>query len=116
MIDLHPRPRELIAASLDRRLSADERAEVQRHLTGCAACRALERDLRADAAALSVPTRIAPPTRIRTEIERQVTIPALDPSLVRVLRLGLAVAVLMLVIVVVAIGLAVLEPRPTTPA
>ena len=115
MIELHPRPAELISASLDRALTADERAEVQQHVIGCVTCRSLERHLRADAAALSVPMRIPPPTAIQAELERQLTIPPLDPSLVRALRIAVAGALLLIVIVVLAIGLALLQPRPTTP-
>ena len=115
MIDIHPRPAELIAGSLDRPLTASERQEVERHVTGCGACRRLEHQLRADAAALSVPLRITPPHALQAEIERQVATPSVDPSLLRVIRLAVVGALLMLVLVVLAIGLALLQPRPTTP-
>jgi anti-sigma factor RsiW len=115
MIDLHPRPAELIAASLDRSLTVDERAEMRDHLIGCGDCRALERRLREDAAALAVPMRIPPPRRIQAEIERRIAIPPVDPNLVRVLRIAVAGAVLLIGIVVVAVAFALLQPRPTTP-
>ena len=115
MIDLHPRTAELIAASLDGPLATDERQEVDHHLDRCGACRRLEHQLRADAAALSVPSRIAPPPAIRTAIERQVSIPSVDPGLVRVIRLAVVVALVLVAVVVLAIGLALLEPRQTEP-
>ena len=115
MIDLHPRPAALIAASLDGPLTTDERQEVDHHLDGCSACRRLERKLRADAAALSVPSRIAPPPAIRTAIERQVAIPSVDPGLVRALRLAVVVALVLVAVVVLAIGVALLQPRQTEP-
>jgi anti-sigma factor RsiW len=115
MISLHPRPAELIAASLDRALTAGERQEVEHHILDCATCRLLEHQLRADAAALSVPVRVTPPQAIQAEIERQVAIPSLDPGLVRGIRVAAVGALLMLVIVVIAIGMALLQPRPTTP-
>jgi anti-sigma factor RsiW len=115
MIDLHPRPAELIAASLDRPLTAGERHEVEQHVMECGACRRLEHQLRADAVALSVPLRITPPHALQAEIERQVATPSVDPSLLRVIRVAVVGALLMLVIVVLAIGMALLQPRPTTP-
>lgn len=115
MIDLHPRPAELIAASLDRPLSVDERAEVRDHLIDCRGCQALERDLRQDAAALSVPMRLAPPRSIRAELERRIAIPPVDPSLMRVLRITIAAAVLLIGIVVLAVAVALFQPRATTP-
>ena len=115
MIDLHPRPAELIASSLDRPLTTDERQEVDHHLDRCSACRRLEHQLRADAAALSVPSRIAPPPAIRAAIERQVAIPSVDPSLVRSIRLALVTALVLLMVVAFAIGLALLQPRQTEP-
>ena len=115
MIALHPRPAELIAASLDRSLTVDERAEVHDHLVGCADCRALERHLREDAAALSVPMRIPPPRRIQAELERRIAVPPVDPNLVRALRIAIAGAVLLIGIVVLVVAIALLQPRPTTP-
>lgn len=115
MIDLHPRPAELIAASLDGPLTADERQEVDHHLHGCGACRRLEHQLRADAATLSMPSRIAPPPAIRTAIERQVAIPSIDPSLVRAIRLAVVFALVLLTVVAFAIGVALLQPRQTEP-
>jgi anti-sigma factor RsiW len=115
MIDLHPRPAELIAASLDRPLTVDERAEVRDHLIGCAKCRALERHLREDAAALSVPMRIPPPRSMQAELERRVAVPPIDPNLVRALRIAVAGAVLLIGIVVLAVAVALFQPRPTTP-
>ena len=115
MIDLHARPAELIAASLDGPLSAGERAEIREHLTRCASCRALDQHLRSDAAALAVPPPIMPPRAIQAELERQVTIPPVDPNLVRALRIALAAALVLIVVVVLAIVVALLQPRPTTP-
>jgi anti-sigma factor RsiW len=116
MIDLHPRPAELIASSLDRPLTADERDEVSRHVAGCQACRWLGHQLRADAAHLSVPVHVTPSGAIRAEVERRVTIPAVDAGLVRAIRVAALAAVLLTAIVVAAIGVALLQPRPTTPA
>lgn len=115
MIELHPRPAELISASLDRSLTVDERAEVRDHLIGCADCRSLERRLREDAAALSVPMRIPPPRRIQAELERRIAIPPVDPSLVRALRIAAGAAVLLIGIVVLAVAVALFQPRPSTP-
>lgn len=115
MIDVHPRQAALIAASLDRPLTPEERAEVGAHVIGCAGCRALEQQLRTDAAALAIPMRIPPPRAIQAELERQVAIPPLDPSLVRALRIGVAGALVLIGIVVLAIGLALFQPRSTTP-
>ena len=115
MIDLHPRPAELIAASLDRSLTVDERTEVRDHLIGCPDCRALERHLREDAAALSVPMRISPPRSIQAELERRIAVPPIDPNLVRALRIAVAGAVLLIGIVVLAVAVALFQPRPTTP-
>jgi anti-sigma factor RsiW len=115
MIHLHPRPAELIASSLDRQLTVDERDEVARHTRECAACRRLEHQLRRDAAALSVPMHITPPGTIQTEIERRVAIPSVDPGLVRTIRIATYVAVVLIAIVVLAIGLALLQPRSATP-
>ena len=115
MIELHPRPAELIAASLDRSLTAQDRAEVQDHLIGCADCRALELHLREDAAALAVPIRIPPSRRVQVEVERRIAIPPIDPNLVRVLRIAVAGAVLLIGIVVLAVAVALLQPRPSTP-
>lgn len=115
MIDLHPRPAELIAASLDRSLTADERAEVHGHLIGCSRCRALERHLRDDAAALSVPMRLPPPRHLQADLERRIAIPPVDPNLVRALRIAVAAAALLIGIVVLAVAVALSQPRPTTP-
>jgi len=115
MIYPHPLPAELIASSLDRPLTVGERQEVERHLLECGSCRLLEHQLRADAAALSVPVRVTPPQAIQAEIERQVAIPAVDPGLLHAIRIALVVALVLLVIVVLAIGLALLQPRSTTP-
>jgi anti-sigma factor RsiW len=115
MIHPHPRPAELIASSLDRPLTVGERQEIERHLLDCGSCRLLEHQLRADAAALSVPVRVTPPQAIQAAIERQVAIPALDPGLVRAIRIALVAASVLLMIVVLAIGVALLQPRPTTP-
>ena len=115
MIDLHPRPAELIASSLDRQLTRDEHDELSRHLRECGACERLEHLLRNDAAALSVPMHIAPSRTIQAEIERQVAIPAVDPGLMRAIRVFTLVAILLIAIVVAAIGLALLQPRSTTP-
>ena len=115
MIAFHPRPAELIAASLDRLLTVDERAEVRDHLVDCADCRALERHLREDAAALSVPMRVPPPRRIQVELERRIAVPPVDPNLVRALRIAIAGAVLLIGIVVLVVAVALLQPRPTTP-
>jgi anti-sigma factor RsiW len=113
--NLHPRPAELLAASLDRSLTVDERAEVRDHLIRCADCRALELHLREDAVALSVPLRISPPHGIQAEIERRIAIPPVDPDLVRALRIAVAGAVLLIGIVVLAMAVALIQPRPTTP-
>lgn len=115
MIELHPGPAELIAGSLDRPLSADERRTVERHTVECEACRRLEHALRADALALSVPLHLAPPLRVRAEIERQVAIPSLEPGLVRTIRVAVATALVLVLVVVLALALALLHPRPTTP-
>ena len=115
MIDAHPRHRQLIATSLDGALTELERAEVQQHITGCGECRRLEHRLRADAAALAIPMRLSPPRRIQAAIERELSIPPLDPRLVRVLRMAIAAVLLLLVVVAFAIGSALLQPRPTTP-
>jgi anti-sigma factor RsiW len=115
MIDAHPRHRQLIAISLDGPLTELERAEIQQHIMGCGECRRLERQLRADAAALSVPMRLAPPRRTEAAIERELSIPPVDPKLIRVLRIAIAAAMLILVVVAFAIGTALLQPRPTTP-
>jgi anti-sigma factor RsiW len=113
--NLHPRPAELLAASLDRSLTVDERAEVRDHLIRCADCRALALHLREDAVALSVPLRISPPHGIQAEIERRIAIPPVDPDLVRALRIAVAGAVLLIGIVVLAMAVALIQPRPTTP-
>jgi anti-sigma factor RsiW len=115
MIDLHPRPAELIASSLDRQLAPDEHDEVSRHLRACGSCRRLGQLLRTDAAALAVPLLVTPPRTIQAEVERQVAIPAVDPGLVRAIRVATLVAVLLITIVVAAIGLALLQPRSPTP-
>ena len=115
MIVAHPRHRQLSASSLDGPLTELERAEIQQHIMGCGECRRLEHQLRADAAALSLPLRLAPPQRIHAAIERELSIPPLDPNLIRVLRIAVAAALLILVVVVFAIGSALLQPRPTTP-
>lgn len=115
MIDLHPRPAELIASALDRQLTVDERDEVARHIRECAACRRLEHLLRNDAVALAVPMLITPPGTIQAEIERRVAIPAVDPGLVQAIRLAALAAFLLIGIVVVVIGLALLQPRATIP-
>ena len=115
MIDAHPRNRQLIATSLDGPLTELERAEIQQHIIGCGACRRLEHHLRADAAALSVPMHLVPPRRIQAALERELSMPPLDPRLVRVLRIAIAAVLLLLVIVAFAIGSALLQPRPTTP-
>ena len=115
MIYPHPRPAELIASSLDRPLTVAERLEVEQHLLDCGSCRLLEHELRGDAAALSVPVRVTPRQAILAEIERQVATPAVDPGLVRAIRTALGVALVLLVIVALAIGLALLQPRSTTP-
>jgi anti-sigma factor RsiW len=115
MIDLHPGPAELIAGSLDRPLTADEREEVSRHVVGCQVCRRLEHQLRADAAQLSVPVHVTPPGAIRAEVERRVAIPAVDAGLIRAIRVATLAAVMLTAIVVAAIGLALLQPRPITP-
>ncbi len=115
MIHPHPRPAELIASSLDRPLTVGERQEIERHLLDCGSCRLLEHQLRADAAALSVPVRVTPPQAIQAAIERQVAIPALDPGLVRAIRIALVAASVLLLIVVLVTGVALLQPRPTTP-
>jgi anti-sigma factor RsiW len=115
MIDTHPRHRQLIASSLDGPLTEPERAEVQQHVMGCGACRRLEHHLRADAAALSVPMRLTPPRRIHAAIERELSIPPVDPNLIRVLRIAIAAVLAILVVVAFAVGTALLQPRPTTP-
>jgi anti-sigma factor RsiW len=115
MIDLHPRSAELIASSVDRQLGPDEHDEMSRHLRECGSCRRLEQLLREDAAALAVPLLITPPRTIQAEVERQVAIPAVDPGLVRAIRVATLVAVLLFAVVVAAIGLALLQPRSTTP-
>ena len=115
MTQLHPATAELIAASLDRPLTAGEREEVDRHTVGCGACRHLELRLRRDAAALSVPIVIVPPPAIRAEIERRVAIPPLDPTLLRVLRIAVTAALVLILIVALAIGLALLQPRSSSP-
>ena len=115
MIDAHPRHRQLIATSLDGPLAELERSEIQEHIAGCGACRRLEPHLRSDAAALSVPMRLAPPRRIQAAIERELSIPPLDPNLIRVIRVATAAVLLLLVVVLFAIGTAFLQPRPTTP-
>ena len=115
MIELHPRPARLIASSLDRQLTFEERDEVSDHILGCRSCRRLERQLRADAAALSVPMHIRPPGTILAEVERRVAIPPVDPGLMRTIRIATLGAVLLIAIVVAAVGLALLQPRSTTP-
>ena len=115
MIDQHERPRQLIASSLDHALTSDEQLEMHRHVTDCAVCRETGLRLRLDAAALAESVLVVPPIRIRHEIERAVTIPPLDPSLLRVIRIAIAAALVLIVIVVLAIGVALLQPRPTTP-
>lgn len=115
MTALHPRPSELIAASLDGPLTATERSEVEQHTLGCPSCRRLEHQLRADSAALAVPLLVTPPVAIRHEIERRVAIPPVDPGLLRAIRIGVITVLALLVIVTVAIALALVQPRPTTP-
>jgi anti-sigma factor RsiW len=115
MIDLHPRPAELIASSLDRQLTSDERDEISRHIVGCGVCRRLEHQLRTDAAALSVPIHITPPGTIQAEVERRVASPSVDPGLMHAIRIATLAAILLMAIVVAAIGMALLQPRPVTP-
>ena len=104
MIDQHVRPRELIAMDLDDTLTADERSELHLHVADCVTCREMARRLRVDAAALAESVPVTPPTRIRREIERAVTIPPLDPSLIRVMRIAAAAALVLIAITVLAIG------------
>ncbi|MDH4333738.1 MAG: zf-HC2 domain-containing protein [Chloroflexota bacterium] len=68
-----PHPDELISASLTDDLTYDERAELDRHLAGCAACRetlaafTVERDLVAGMREVEPPRNLA--ARVRTGIE-----------------------------------------------
>lgn len=115
MTSTHTPFRELIAGGLDCPLDAAERAALADHVAGCASCRALEHQLRSDAALLAAPVTVTPPARIRVELERRVAIPDVDPGLLRVLRIAVATALLLLLVVAFAILSALAEPRPVDP-
>lgn len=68
MMTDHDRTAQLLAAALDFDLTADERAEMERHLAECDACRQIDDDLRADAVALQRQIRTDAPARVRHAI------------------------------------------------
>lgn len=108
---IHVRPQLLVASSVDRPLTPNERRDLSAHLQACSICSELARDLRSDAAALAAFEPIPPPARIRTEIERIAAAPPIDPGLVRAIRIAAAVAVVLLFVVIVGVAIGLMQPR-----
>ena len=85
---------ELIAASIDFELSAEERWELEAHLTTCTSCRRMDAQMRADAAAFAaVPAPRLDPARARQILAASMRPPRPGPSL-RVLGIAAVLAVL----------------------
>lgn len=102
-------------------LGAADRADVDRHLASCAACRALVDDLRAVANAAAALAPVEPPAgvwpRLADAIRRESGVPLRAPGAGRSLRtIGwLAAAALLAVATLVALRLGPLAPRRQVP-
>jgi len=103
MLD-HARAQDLAAVSIDFDLTVEERAELDRHLHACVACRAHLDGLRLDARTLVDRPRADAPERVRRRV-------APDPRPASGTRFRLAAALVGVLVVVVAIFAGTGGPR-----
>jgi hypothetical protein len=112
MTTMHRRPLELAAAAVDFELSAHERAELDRHLGGCALCRSRVEGLRRDAHQVDVlpilPVTAEQSARLRAAALRRPERPA--RSALRLVAVAAIVALLALA--AVAVGSSLVDRRP----
>jgi hypothetical protein len=112
MSELHRRPLELAAASVDFELSPGEQAELAAHLASCSACRRRVDGIRQDAVAIAALPPLATAPLVSARL-RDATAAGRRPSPLASLRLVAVAAILaLLVLAALAVGSAVLEQDP----